>query len=155
MTVPASADQGTSGGLVFVDSNVLLYAFDEADYEKQAAAQSWRKHLWITRRGRVSVQVLNEFYVNATRMKPSGKELARAETRDLLAWNPVVINAMLLEGGWRLQDRYRLSYWDALIVAAAIVSNCAYLLTEDFQSGQVMAGVEVVNPFRRSPESLQ
>ena len=57
--------------------------------------------------------------MNAIRMQPSAREEARAEFRDLLAWNPVTASAALLELGWKLQDRYQLSYWDALIVAAA------------------------------------
>jgi predicted nucleic acid-binding protein len=140
-------------GFVFVDSNVLLYAVDEADPEKQRVASNWRAELWKSRRGRVSFQVLGEFYVNAVRKQPAAREQARAEVRDLLAWNPVVTDAAILERGWKLQDRYRLSYWDALIVAAAKAASCRYLLTEDLQAGQQLDGIEVVNPFLRSPES--
>ena len=139
---------------VFVDSNVLLYAMDDADKTKQRAAQTWRSALWTTRMGRLSFQVLSEFYVNAVRLKPADRNEARAEVRDLLAWNPIVTDAALLERGWKLQDRYRLSYWDALIVAAAKFAACAYLLTEDLQSGQKLDGVEIVNPFLTNPSSL-
>lgn len=97
--------------------------------------------------------MLGEFYVNAVRKQPAAREEARAEVRDLLAWNPVVTDAVLLERGWKLQDRYRLSYWDALIVAAAKTAACRYLLTEDLQAGQQLDGIEVVNPFLRRPES--
>ena len=75
---------------------MLLYAVDEADPEKQAAARNWRAELWKTRRGRVSFQVLGEFYVNAVRKQPAAREEARAEVLDLLAWNPVVTDAALL-----------------------------------------------------------
>jgi predicted nucleic acid-binding protein len=142
------------GALVFVDSNVLLYAVDEADRKKQQVAREWRAELWKSRRGRVSFQVLGEFYVNAVRKRPSAREEARAEIRDLLAWNPVVADAGLMQRGWKIQDRYQLSYWDALIVAAAKVAACRYLLTEDLQSGQELDGIEVVNPFLRASESL-
>jgi len=138
---------------VFVDSNVLLYAVDDVDPEKQRLASNWRAELWKSRRGRVSFQVLGEFYINAVRKQPAAREEARAEVRDLLAWNPVVTDAALLERGWKLQDRYRLSYWDALIVAAAKAASCRYLLTEELQAGQQLDGIEVVNPFLRSPES--
>jgi predicted nucleic acid-binding protein len=151
MTVPGSADPGS---LVFVDSNVLLYAVDEADPIKQQAAGNWRETLWRNRRGRVSFQVLGEFYVNAVRKRPASREAARAEVRDLLVWNPVATDPALLERGWRIQDRYQLSYWDALIVAAAKVASCRYLLTEDLQAGQKLDGIEVVNPFVRGPESV-
>ena len=75
------------------------------------------------------------------------RESARAEIRDLMAWNPVLADAALLERGWTIQDRYRLSYWGALIVAAAMASACAHLLPEDFQTGQRLDGIEVLNPF--------
>jgi predicted nucleic acid-binding protein len=139
---------------VFVDTNVFLYALDEADKGKQNVAQDWRSALWKSRLGRVSFQVLGEFYVNALRLRPASVDKARAEVRDLLAWNPVVADAALLERGWKLQDRYRLSYWDALIVAAAKAASCGYLLTEDLQAGQKLDGVEVVNPFQREPDSI-
>jgi predicted nucleic acid-binding protein len=139
---------------VFVDSNVFLYAVDEADQKKQRAARNWRAELWKSRRGRVSFQVLGEFYVNAIRLLPKARDEARAEIRDLLAWNPVVTDAAVLEYGWKLQDRYRLSYWDALIVAAAKASSCRYLLTEDLQPGQKLDGIEVINPFLLDPESI-
>jgi predicted nucleic acid-binding protein len=152
MTAPDFAD--STEALVFVDSNVFLYAVDEADRNKQDVAREWRARLWKTRRGRVSFQVLGEFYVNALRKRPSAREEAGAEVRDLLAWNPVVADAALLARGWKIQDRYRLSYWDALIVAAAKVASCRYLLTEDLQAGQELEGVEVINPFLRAPESV-
>jgi predicted nucleic acid-binding protein len=139
---------------VFVDSNIFLYALDEADPNKQQAARNWRAELWKSRRGRVSFQVLSEFYVNAVRMRPAAREDARAEIRDLLAWKPVATDAALLERGWKLQDRYQLSYWDALIVAAAKTTSCSYLLSEDLQAGQKLDGIEVVNPFLRDPQSV-
>ena len=159
MTASARADPSmerpgnNSLSFVFVDSNVLLYAVDDVDPEKQRLASNWRAELWKSRRGRVSFQVLGEFYINAVRKQPAAREEARAEVRDLLAWNPVVTDAALLERGWKLQDRYRLSYWDALIVAAAKATSCRYLLTEELQAGQQLDGIEVVNPFLRSPES--
>jgi predicted nucleic acid-binding protein len=133
---------------------VFLYAVDEGNPRKQEAARNWRSELWKSRRGRVSFQVLGEFYVNAVRKRPAAREEARAEVRDLLAWNPVVADAALLERGWKLQDRYGLSYWDALIVAAAKAASCRYLLTEDLQAGQKLDGIEVVNPFLRDPQSV-
>jgi predicted nucleic acid-binding protein len=156
MTAAASADPpvADSPGFIFVDSNVFLYALDEADPLKQQAARNWRAELWKSRRGRISFQVLGEFYVNALRKRPAARDEARAEVRDLLAWNPVVTDAALLERGWKIQDRYQLSYWDALIVAAAKAASCRYLLTEDLQAGQELDGIEVVNPFLRSPDSV-
>lgn len=112
------------------------------------------RELWKSRLGRVSFQVLNEFYVNAVRLKPAAGDEAHAEVRDLLAWNPVVTDASVIERGWKLQDRYQLSFWDSLIVAAAKAAACGFLLTEDLQDGQKLDGVEVVNPFLRGPASV-
>jgi predicted nucleic acid-binding protein len=137
--------------LAFVDSNVLLYAVDKADARKQELARFWLSELWRSRRGRLSFQVLAEFYVNAVRMQPHSREDARAEVRDLLAWNPVVADGPLVEHAWKMQDRYQLSYWDALIVSAAKSASCRFLLTEDLQNGQDLDGIEVVNPFLRAP----
>jgi predicted nucleic acid-binding protein len=139
---------------VFVDSNILLYAVDDADPRKQRVARDWRAELWKSQLGRVSFQVLSEFYVNAVRLKPAASAEARAEVRDLLAWNPVMTDASVIERGWKLQDRYQLSFWDSLIVAAAKVAACGFLLTEDLQDGQKLDGVEVVNPFLRGPASV-
>src|ERR1700680_4905153 len=127
---------------------------DEADPKKQQAARNWRAELWRSRRGRVSFQVLGEFYVNALRKRPTARDAARDEVRDLLAWKPVIADAALLEQGWKIQDRYQFSYWDAMIVAAAKVSSCRYLLSEDLQTGQKLDGVEVVSPFLHEPESI-
>ncbi len=154
MTALGVADLPGLDSPVFVDSNVFLYALDDADKRKQQAAREWRAELWKSRRGRVSFQVLGEIYVNALRKWPAAREEARAEIRDLLAWNPVITDAGLLERGWKLQDRYQLSYWDALIVAAAKAASCHYLLTEDLQAGQKLDGIEVLNPFLRGPESV-
>jgi predicted nucleic acid-binding protein len=139
---------------VFVDTNVFLYALDRANLDKQAVAQSWRAELWRTRRGRISVQVLQEFYANVIRKWPAARDDARAEIRDLLAWRPIPIDADLIEEAWSVQDRYGLSFWDTLIVAAAKSSSCQYLLTEDLQAGQDLNGVIVVNPFHHSPSSF-
>jgi predicted nucleic acid-binding protein len=139
---------------VFVDTNVLIYAVDEAEPRKNRAALQWRSHLWRSRRGRVSYQVLQEFYVQAVRKNPKRTPEARAEVRDLLAWDPVPIDEGVVEGAWDLQDRYSLSFSDALIVAAAQTADCGYLLTEDLTHGQVLDGIRVISPFEVSPDAL-
>ena len=78
---------------------------DRADAHKQESAQVWRAEPWRTRRGRVSFQVLDEFYVNALRMQPDARDAVRAEIRDLLLWHPVVTDTAVLEAGWKIQDR--------------------------------------------------
>ena len=104
--------------------------------------------------GRVSFQVLNEFYVNALRLRPDASDEARDEVRDLLTWHPIITDAALLELGWKIQYRYRLAYWDSLIVAASKAASCGFLLTEDLQAGQTLDGIKVINPFVTDPEDL-
>jgi predicted nucleic acid-binding protein len=140
--------------LIFVDTNVLIYALDRADPKKQEAARVWRAALWKNRRGRISYQVLQEFYVKVSQKWPSARQEARAEVRDLLAWRPLPVDTELLERGWSIQDCYQLSFWDALIVAAARLATCRYLLTEDLQAEQELDGIIVVNPFRCDPAAL-
>jgi predicted nucleic acid-binding protein len=141
-------------GTVFVDTNVLIYAVDEADSSKQRRAQAWRLALWQSRRGRTSFQVLQEFYAKINKRWPQFDNQVRTEIRDLLAWDPVVINGSIIEAAWKIQDRYRLSFWDALIVGSARAADCALLLTEDLQADQILEGVRVINPFTVSPSSL-
>jgi predicted nucleic acid-binding protein len=98
--------------------------------------------------------VLLEFYVNATQKRLGGRDEARAEVKDLLAWEPVALDSAILMHGWKLQDRYQLSFWDALIVAAAKSVRCRYLLTEDLQAEQDLDGIIVISPFLTDPAFL-
>lgn len=136
----------------FVDTNLLVYARDSSDGLKQERAESWMKRLWLERSGALSFQVLSEFYVTVTRKLQVPPALARADVVRLLAWNPVQVDDRVLQSAWELEEQHSLSWWDALIVSAARVSGCELLLTEDMQSGQVLGGVRVVNPFTTPPE---
>jgi predicted nucleic acid-binding protein len=138
-------------GLCFVDSNIFVYRHDISEPEKRKRAQDVLELLWRTRRGRVSEQVLNELYVVATRKLARGvpAEVMRAEIRQLQAWQPVALTQDLRESAWQVQDRIGLSFWDALIVAAAKVSNCDMLLSEDMQDGATIDDIRIVNPFAR------
>ena len=122
----------------------------------QPAAERWLRLLWATRSGRLSSQVLNEYYSVVTeKLRPGlGRDEARADVRNLMAWAPVPTDGPVVEGAWTVQDRYGLSWWDALVVSAAQVAGCAWLLTEDLRHGQVLDGVTVIDPFRTEPEEL-
>ena len=141
---------------VFVDTNVLVYAADPGTGDKHARARGWLEHLAERRAGRLSYQVLQEYYVTVTRKlaRPMEAAEARRDVLDLLAWDPVVIDQAVLEGAWEVQDRAGLAFWDALIVAAAMAAGCEALLTEDLQDGQDLGGIVVVDPFARDPSSL-
>ncbi|MGQ0814090.1 MAG: PIN domain-containing protein [Gemmatimonadota bacterium] len=143
-------------GLVFVDTNVLVYARDASETRKQPQAREWMQRLWQERRGRVSTQVLQEYYVVMTeKLKPGLSRLAaRDDLRLLQAWQPIPIDRPLLETAWSIEDRFELSFWDALIVAAAQRCNAEYLLSEDLQDGQSFDDVRVLNPFRHEPATI-
>ncbi len=115
------------------------------------------RFLWTSRRGCLSFQVLQEYFVTVTQELRPGltREQAQVEVEDLMQWQPVSADPGLLRLGWSLQDEFALSFWDALIVAAAQVAGCGWLLTEDLQDSQTLGSLEVVNPFARSPHDLQ
>ena len=86
------------------------------------------------------------------KLKPGlGPSEARGEVQDLLAWRPLSIDSVLMENAWVVEDRFGLSFWDALIVSAAKLTDCRFLLTEDLQSGQDLDGLKVISPFDVSP----
>jgi predicted nucleic acid-binding protein len=141
---------------VFVDTNVLVYARDAAAGPRQAAALRWMAHLWQTREGRLSHQVLAEFYVTVTaKLRPGmSADAARRDVRALAAWRPIPVDSAVMEGAWLLQDRFGLSWWDALIAGSAQAAECPILLSEDFQAGQDFGGVRVVSPFEAVPRQV-
>lgn len=141
---------------VFVDTNVLVYARDASTAGKHARAREWMAHLWRTQTGRLSFQVLQEYYSVTTRKLTPGLTPAEARTdaRTLLAWQPQPMNGDLLEGAWDIQDRFGFAFWDALVIAAAQAAGCRYLLTEDLQPDQDLDGVRVVSPFATAPADL-
>lgn len=141
---------------VFVDANVLVYARDASEKTKQPKAARWMDRLWKSGEGRVSIQVLQEYYVTVTQKLDPGmsRPRAREDVRSLLSWQPVVSDSGLLESAWELQDRYGLAWWDGPIVAAALRSDCRFLLSEDFQDQMALDQVTVVNPFVHEYESL-
>jgi predicted nucleic acid-binding protein len=141
---------------VFVDTNVLVYARDSSEPEKQPAALEWIDRLWATRLGRISIQVLNEYYVTVTRKLSPGLpvEEAREDVRALSTWDPVPLDVACVEEAFSVQEDHAIPYWDALIVAAARRAGAAYLLTEDLQDGQGLDGVVVLDPFSHTPAEI-
>lgn len=143
-------------GPVLVDTNVLVYVRDRTEEDKQRRAAEWMALLWELRLGRVSVQVLQEYYLTVTEKldEPRTKEEAREDVIALTAWKPIVIDLDVLERAWTVQDRLGFSWWDALIVAAALVGRCRYLLTEDLQDEQEVEGLTILNPFTHDSECV-
>ncbi|MEZ4491829.1 MAG: PIN domain-containing protein [Dehalococcoidia bacterium] len=141
--------------LVFVDTNVLLYEIDPTEGTKQERAKAWIDSLWATATGRLGYQVLSEFAWNAARIAPqTSGDAIRAKMRRYQVWQPIAVDGGVFEGAWAIQDRYGISWWDALIVAAAKVAGCEYLLTEDLQDGQQFGTLRVVDPFVHEPGAV-
>jgi predicted nucleic acid-binding protein len=134
---------------VFVDTNVLIYAHDLDAGLKHDRAAAIIADLWEKENGIISVQVLQEFYVNVTRKiaRPMTPAAARGILRNYLAWRvePNEPSAVLLAS--EIGERNRISFWDALIVASAARSGADRILSEDLNHGQVIEGIRIENPF--------
>ena len=143
-------------GRIFVDTNVLVYARDVAEAEKHARALGWMAALWAERAGALSWQVLHEYYVSVTRKlrPPRDPVMAREDVASLIAWNPIPLDLTTVDAAWAIEDRFGLPWWDALIVGAAQVGRCTFLLTEDLQDGQTFDGVTIISPFTHAPEII-
>jgi predicted nucleic acid-binding protein len=94
--------------LVFVDTDVLVYARDAGYPQKPERAARWMTHLWHNHTGRLSYQVLQEFYTTVTvKLRPGmGVRAARQEVRALVSWNPVTVDEAVVERAWAVQDRW-------------------------------------------------
>ena len=135
--------------ITFVDTNVLAYAYDRSETGKQPLAQACLRTLWRDRTGTLSTQVLQEFYVVATRKLPV--PMRRATARRIVTlyaeWPVVEVDVPLILAASELEARHTLSFWDALIVEAARRAGATRLVTEDLQAGRRVAGVRIENPF--------
>lgn len=136
-------------GVTFVDTNVLAYAHDPSEGEKRLIALILLQDLWRERAGRISTQVLQEFYVVATRKfdPPMPRRMAREVIALYAAWPVVEVDVPMILAAAELEERHTLSFWDALIVEAAARSGATRLVTEDLQAGRRLGGVRIENPF--------
>lgn len=135
--------------LVFVDTNVLVYAHDAADDERRPLAQRLLAELWRSDTGTLSVQVLQEFYNTATRklVPPLQPAVARRVVADYSEWQVVTTDPLLIISASRLSEVHSVSFWDALIVEAALRAGATELVSEDMQDGQRFGALRVRNPF--------
>ncbi len=137
-------------GKTFVDSNILIYAHDIDAGTKQARAAQRLKELWESSLGRLSVQVLQEFYVNVTEKirKPLGRSVAREVVRTYGLWIESQTTPSTVLRASEISETSKLAFWDGMILAAAEQDGASELLSEDLSHGQIIAGIRVVNPFR-------
>ena len=135
----------------FVDTNVLVYAHDTDAGDKHARARTLLGDLWDSRSGSLSTQVLQEFYAVVTRKFKPAMPLAKA--RAIVAaygeWCDVATEPQLIVAASRLEEEHTLSFWDALIVQAAIHAGAERLVSEDLQDGRRFGALAIENPFHR------
>ncbi len=139
---------------VFFDTNILVYANDASEPEKQEIARRLIKEALLSESAVISVQVLSEFWVTVTRKirKPLSSVRATRQIELLELMTIVSLDLPLFRDGLYLQERQQLSHWDSLIIAAARYADCSVLYSEDFNDGQKYGDVTVVNPFKKIPE---
>ncbi len=153
--MPNASTASAAEACSFIDTNVLVYAYNSSDAVRQPLAQAVLERLWADGTGVLSTQILQEFYNVATRkLSPA---MNRAEALEIVelysAWPVVLIEPSLIVTASQLEEQHQLSFWDALVLEAARVAGARRLLTEDMQDGRVIEGVRIENPFASASES--
>ena len=139
----------SADGRAFVDTNVLVYAHDASARTKREIAAALVARLWESGDGCVSIQVLQELFVIVTRKipQPLSTPAARNAVEDFARWSVHQPRADDVLSAIRLHERYRISFWDAMIVESAAQLGCDVVYSEDLNAGQRYDGVLVVDPF--------
>ncbi|MBW2646795.1 MAG: PIN domain-containing protein [Deltaproteobacteria bacterium] len=135
---------------IFVDTNILIYAHDLDAGPKHDVAASIIEELWGNENGVISTQVLQEFYVNVTKKIPQPLTYtnARGIIENYTSWHIETNRADSVLRASEIEERYKLSFWDALIIAAASRAKVSKVLTEDLNDGQIIEGMLIDNPFK-------
>lgn len=134
---------------VFLDTNVFLYVYDEDAPEKRTAAREVIGRHGLENELCISTQVIQEFYFNLSRKfarRLPEQAILRA-TEDLRDLTTIQVDVEMIFEAIALSKKIRISFWDALIVQAALQANCTLLVTEDLQHGRRLGGLTIVNPF--------
>lgn len=139
-------------GKRFVDTNILMYAHDQGSGPKHRLAKLLVEEIWNSGTGVLSTQVLQEFCINLRRkaLQPLSIDGTRSLIQDYLAWEIVVNNGDSILQALDLEARYKISFWDALIIQAAETAGADILYSEDLADGQFYGSVRVVNPLSAS-----
>ena len=138
---------GVTDGLTFVDTNVLVYAEDGREPARRAVAVGVLDGLWASGLGVVSTQVLQEFYNAGTRKLKLEPALARRVVAFYIAWPVVETTVQMIVSASVLHERHSFSFWDAMVVEAALLSGATTLLSEDLQDGRRIGHLTIRNPF--------
>ena len=136
-------------GKTFVDTNILVYAHDLDAGKKHEIAAKAISRLWESKLGILSTQVLQELYVTLTRKipQPLGRSTVGRLLKSYFSWHLVINDPEIILQAIEIEESYKISFWDALIVSAAFSENATTILTEDLNHGQYFEGILIVNPF--------
>jgi predicted nucleic acid-binding protein len=139
---------------VFLDTNIIVYAHDRSSGSKHAAAKEIMDNLWESRRGVLSVQVLQEFFVCVTKKisKPLLIKNARVVLEYLSTWDVVTNDKYITLKAIDLQEKFRFPFWDSLVIQAAIQGQASILFSEDLPDGQAVKDLKIINPFTKEWE---
>lgn len=135
----------------FLDTNILVYSLDTSFPDKQARSQELIDRHARNGDGVLSTQVLQEFYVSATRKLGIDALVAKQHMRDFQIFDVIQVTPDLIAGGIDCSILNRLSFWDGLIIASSALGRCSVLYSEDLSHGQQIGGVRIANPFIRAP----
>lgn len=141
---------------VFVDTNIIVYAYDRDAGKKYQIASKLVKDLWHSGLGVLSTQVLQEFFVTVTNKISSPLDIAKATgiVKNLSKWNIIVNDVNTLLAAIEIHEEHKFSFWDSMIIAAAIKGGANALLSEDLSDNQEIEGLIIKNPFNILKEAL-
>lgn len=134
---------------VFLDTNVLLYAYDTGSPAKRAVSVRIIEDLWKNGNGILSIQVLQEFFVNVTKkiFTPLTLSVAREIVEDLLKWKVIPADGRSILRAIDLQEKHKYAFRDSLVIQSAIDGGARWLLSEDLKDGQRIGSLTIRNPF--------
>jgi predicted nucleic acid-binding protein len=145
-----------NGDKVFVDTNIIVYAYDRDAGKKYQIASKLVKDLWHSGLGVLSTQVLQEFFVTVTNKISSPLDIVKATgiVKNLSKWNVIVNDVNILLAAIEIHEEHKFSFWDSMIIAAAIKGGAKALLSEDLSDNQEIEGLIIKNPFKILKEVL-
>lgn len=132
----------------FIDTNILIYSIDKFDKSKQKKARALLKEIAVSDTGVISTQVLQEFYVAATKKLNAAPLIVKEIINGFEKFEVVQITVEIIKDAIDVSLLNKISYWDALIIASAETAKCTALITEDLNAGQIIRGVKIINPFQ-------
>jgi predicted nucleic acid-binding protein len=136
--------------MIFLDTNILVYAYDNDGKIKHQTAKDIVINCWNDRSGSLSTQVFQEFYVTVTRKLPKKLSMyeARETIKEFLSWPIYHITPTDIISASELEERHGYSFWDSLVITAAKATGATILYSEDMQDGQQIDGLKIINPFK-------